>query len=82
MSSFGELLKRASPNFVEIKSYMHIGRSINRLDRDNMLDMDEIRYFASQILKNDDTLLFMDESEISRIVVLHNNQKLTNRFIN
>lgn len=79
---FSKLINISQPNFIEIKSYMHIGRSINRLDRYNMLDMDEIRYFASQILKNDDTLLFMDESEISRIVVLHNNQKLTNRFIN
>ncbi len=60
---------------------MHVGRSINRLERGNMLTMDEVRYFASQLLKNDNKLFVMDESEMSRIVVLQNNQKMTNRMI-
>jgi len=81
LSGFNKLIDISNPNFVEIKSYMHVGRSINRLERGNMLTMDEVRYFASQLLKNNNKLFVMDESEMSRIVVLQNNQKMTNRMI-
>ena len=79
--AFASMLKHASPNFVEIKSYMHVGRSINRLERDNMLDMDEVRHFASELAKKSGIFSIMDESFISRIVVLQNQERLIDRWI-
>lgn len=74
--AFAAMLKESSPNFVEIKSYMHIGRSTNRLEHENMLDMDEVRYFASELAKQSGIFSVMDESFVSRIVVLQNQDRL------
>jgi len=79
--AFASLLKMSSPNFVEIKSYMHVGRSINRLDHENMLDMDEIRHFATELAKKSEIFSVMDESFISRIVVLQNQDRFIDRWI-
>ena len=73
--SFAKLLKESSPHFVEIKSYMHIGRSTNRLEHENMLDMDEVRNFSSKLAKQSEIFSTMDESFISRIVVLQNKER-------
>lgn len=81
INGFNKIINMSNPNFVEIKSYMHIGRSINRLDEENMLNIDQVRYFASQLLKNNNRFMFMDESIISRIVVLQNREKLIDRII-
>jgi tRNA wybutosine-synthesizing protein 1 len=79
--AFASMLKMSSPNFVEIKSYMHVGRSINRLDHENMLDMDEIRHFATELAKKSEIFSVMDESFISRIVVLQNQERFIERLI-
>jgi tRNA wybutosine-synthesizing protein 1 len=79
--AFASMLKMSSPNFVEIKSYMHVGRSINRLDHENMLDMDEIRHFATELAKKSKIFSVMDESFISRIVVLQNQERFIERLI-
>ena len=78
---FAEIFERSSPHFVEIKSYMHIGRSTNRLERDNMLEMEEVRRFANDVVRHSDTFSVMDESEISRIVVLQNYRRKIDRYI-
>ena len=74
--AFASMLRDSSPNFVEIKSYMHIGRSTNRLEHENMLDMDEVRNFASKLAEQSKIFSVMDESYISRIVVLQNQDRL------
>jgi tRNA wybutosine-synthesizing protein 1 len=79
--TFAKILEQSSPHFVEIKSYMHIGRSTNRLDRENMLEMDEVRKFSEEIAKQSKIFSVMDESYISRIVVLQNNKRSIDRFI-
>jgi len=78
---FAAMLKNASPHFIEIKSYMHIGRSTNRLERDNMLEFDEVRKFSEEIVKQSGIFSIMDESIVSRIVVLQNNERFVNRWI-
>ncbi len=70
----------ASPHFVEIKSYMHIGRSTNRLERESMLEMEEVRAFADTVSARGEFSV-MDESYISRIVVLQNRRRFTDRWI-
>ena len=81
ISAFSKMLEQSSPHFVEIKSYMHIGRSTNRLDRENMLEMDEIRKFSEELAKKSHIFSIMDESFISRIVVLQNNKRKIDRLI-
>jgi len=78
---FTEMFDKSNPHFIEIKSYMHIGRSTNRLEHENMLDMDQVRSFAANVSKHSDRFSLMDESEISRIVILQNKERFTDRYI-
>ncbi len=81
IEGFAKLLEQSSPHFVEIKSYMHIGRSINRLEHENMLEMEEVRKFSEKLVKQSRIFSIMDESYVSRIVVLQNNKRNIERFI-
>lgn len=82
VQEFASMFERASPHFVEIKSYMHIGRSTNRLEHDHMLEMDEVREFAQNVVKLCGyTFSVMDESFVSRISVLQNRKRFTDRWI-
>lgn len=79
--AFASMLQQASPHFIEIKSYMHIGRSTNRLEHSNMLEMDEVRKFSEEIAKQSQIFSIMDESLVSRIVILQNNHRVIDRWI-
>ena len=81
VNEFAELMKKGNPHFIEIKSYMHIGMSTQRLERSDMLEMDEIRNYSNLLCKSLARLSIMDESEISRIVVLQNLERFTKRWI-
>lgn len=78
---FVNLINKANPHFIEVKSYMHIGMSTNRLEHNNMLDVEEVREFTSNLQKTLQGYNIMDESEISRIVVLQNQKRYTDRWI-
>jgi tRNA wybutosine-synthesizing protein 1 len=78
---FAQIVSRANPHFVEIKSYMHIGMSVQRLEKNNMLEMSEIRTFVDYLVNKLPSFFIMDESEISRIVVLQNQGRYTKRYI-
>ncbi len=60
---------------------MHVGRSTNRLEHENMLDMEEVKKFSESIVKHSDMFSVMDESYVSRIVILQNNQRNIDRWI-
>jgi len=79
--AFASMIKQASPNFIEIKSYMHIGRSTNRLEHSNMLEMHEVREFSEDVAKKSQIFSVMDESLVSRIVILQNNERVIDRWI-
>ena len=49
---YAELIKKASPDFVEIKAYMCVGSSRHRLTPDNMPTFDEVKSFAQKIGEN------------------------------
>ena len=78
---FAEMFRRSSPHFIEIKSYMHIGRSTNRLEHSDMLDMQEVRDFSNMAAEQSGIFSVMDESYVSRISVLQNNSRPIDRFI-
>jgi len=79
--AFTQMFDKSNPHFIEIKSYMHIGRSTNRLEHENMLDMSEVRNFASGVTQYSNRFSVMDESEISRIVILQNKKRFTDRYL-
>ncbi|MDE1862126.1 MAG: 4-demethylwyosine synthase TYW1 [Thaumarchaeota archaeon] len=78
---YSEMVKRGNTHFIEIKSYMHVGRSTNRLAYSDMLDMSEIRSFSGMLARQSGIYSVMDESEISRIVVLQNMRRFKDRLI-
>jgi len=79
--AFASMIKRSSPHFIEVKSYMHIGRSTNRLERAHMLEFDEVKRFASELALQSKIFSVMDESDVSRIVVLQNQERFIDRWI-
>ena len=79
--AFAKMLEESSPHFVEIKSYMHVGRSTNRLERENMLEMEEVKNFSKEIVNQSKNFSIMDESYVSRIVILQNNERSIDRWI-
>jgi tRNA wybutosine-synthesizing protein 1 len=82
IEELAEMMRQANPHFIELKSYMHIGMSTQRLEKNNMLEMSEIRNFTSQLHDKLADFSIMDESEISRVIVLQNHKRYINRWIN
>jgi len=66
---YAELIKKASPDSVEPKAYMHVGFSRLRLGFGNMPTHQEIRGFATQ-LANETSYSLIDEAPESRVVLL------------
>jgi tRNA wybutosine-synthesizing protein 1 len=81
VDEFAEMMQQGNPHFIELKSYMHIGMSTQRLEAENMLEMKEIRSLSEQMCSKLQGYSIMDESEISRIVVLQNLRRHTDRWI-
>jgi tRNA wybutosine-synthesizing protein 1 len=48
---YARLIARAEPDFVELKAYMHLGRSRDRLTREAMPSHEEILQFAGELSK-------------------------------
>ena len=66
---FSKILEEARPDFVEVKAYMHLGRSRLRLDRGSMPEHAEILEFASELAKLIDYEMIADVSP-SRVALL------------
>lgn len=81
IDEIAQLVRDGNPHFIELKSYMHIGMSTQRLEKDNMLEMEEIRTLALKLHDANPMFSIMDESEISRIVVLQNHDRYAKRWI-
>ncbi|MEM2991156.1 MAG: 4-demethylwyosine synthase TYW1 [Halobacteria archaeon] len=73
--SYGKLIAKAEPDYVEVKAYMHLGFSRKRLERSAMPSHSEIADFANKIAVEMNYKI-ADESEISRVVVLSRDGKL------
>ena len=67
--SYAKLIEKASPTYVEVKAYMHVGSSRERLGRENMPSHKEVREFALEIAKNCNYYL-KDEQKESYVVLL------------
>ncbi len=69
VKQYAELIRKAAPDFVEVKSYMHVGYSQKRLKQENMPIHSEVLAFAEKLAK----LLgwkVRDQNEKSRVALL------------
>ena len=69
VEEYAKLIEKANPDYVEIKAYMCVGSSRDRLTLDNMPTFDEVKSFAKKIGDECGKEL-VNESEISRVVLL------------
>ena len=74
IKEYAELIKKASPNFVEVKSFMSVGFSRKRLGYETMPNFQEIQDYAKQLAK-ETKLKVLDSHEFSRIILLGRNKK-------
>ncbi len=63
------IVKKAKPDFVEAKAYMHLGHSRLKLERSAMPEHEEVRDFAEELAKLTGYRI-SDESRVSRVVLL------------
>ena len=66
---YADLILKAEPDFIEAKSYMHVGESQKRLKKENMPSMEDIRIFAKRLAE----LVgyeYKDEDLASRVALL------------
>jgi tRNA wybutosine-synthesizing protein 1 len=66
---WAKTIEIAKPMFVEVKAYMHVGFSKDRLKMENMPIHSEVKEFAKEIIKHSDYKI-VDEHERSRVVLL------------
>lgn len=78
---FADMMKRGNPHFIEVKSYMHVGYSNQRLEKSDMMEMSEVREYANSLANAVGCYKFMDESIISRVVVLQNTERYLDRLV-
>jgi len=66
---YASILQDSGATFVEVKGYMYLGYSRNRLKRENMPEHEVIRAFAESIAAASDYAV-KDENRLSRVVCL------------
>ena len=66
---YAKLIEKADPDFVEVKAYMCVGSSRERLTPDNMPTIHEVKDFAQKI-GDECGRKIVNESEVSRVVLL------------
>jgi len=69
---YGKIILRASPDYVEVKAYMLVGASRERLTLDNMPRHEEVKSFAEKVAEVSGYSV-KDEKEDSRVVLLSKN---------
>jgi len=70
IKEYAELIKKASPLFIEVKSFMHVGFSKERLSYKQMPLHKEIKEFSEKLLEFLPEYKFLDEKTESRVVLL------------
>lgn len=70
LKEYSVLIKKASPDFVEVKSYMAVGFARKRLGCERMPSHEEVKNYAKKLLKFLPEYQFLDEKKESRVVLL------------
>jgi len=69
IKGFSRLIELGEPTYIEVKAYMHVGASRDRLSRENMPTHEEVREFAER-LSQAVGYPIRSESKPSRVVLL------------
>lgn len=72
--AFARIINAASPDFVEIKSYMRLGYSRHRLLPENMPSFSQVQEFTALTLNHLKGYVLEGEDEASRITLLKSSQ--------
>lgn len=76
IKDFAKLIIKAKPNFIEVKSYMAIGFSRERLGYDLMLSHSEIKEYTKRLSKKlGKGYKILDEHKLSRVVLIGKDRK-------
>jgi len=67
---YAKLIQKAQPDFIEVKAYMWVGYSRQRLEQKNMPRHEEVKDFSKEILKHIKNYKLKDEKKESRVVLL------------
>jgi len=70
LPEYAAILERSKADFIEIKSYMYIGLSRNRLKEENMAPHSYVKQWAERLLSLLPSYRLENEDETSRIVLL------------
>lgn len=81
IKDFAELIEKANPHFIEIKSYMHVGYSKSKLKEEHMITLEEIKRWALKLQEKLTNFDYMDEDQDARIVILRNKERSVERWI-
>ena len=77
--NYAKIIEKAKPKFIEVKAYMNVGFSKQRLEYKNMPTHQEVKEFA-RLIAQKANLKKIDEQERSRVVLLMK-KDMKNRFI-
>lgn len=79
IKEYVKLIKKANPEFIEVKSYMAIGFSRTRkgLGYEKMLSHEEIKEFSKKLVDNlkKEKFKILDEHKLSRVVLIGKDKK-------
>ncbi len=70
---YAEMILKGDPDFIEVKGYMHVGESRERLQRENMPLHEEIVHFCKSLEKHLPGYELMSEHIPSRVVLFAKN---------
>jgi tRNA wybutosine-synthesizing protein 1 len=79
VKGFAKLIELAEPTYIEPKAYMHVGRSIERLSRENMPTFREVAEFSKK-LADEVGYDLVSYSKASRVTLLSKLRKSTIRY--
>ena len=68
---YAKLIKRANPDFIEVKSYVNIGESQKQLEKDNQCDFKQVQEISKDLCKCVD-FDYSDDAANSKICLLKN----------
>jgi tRNA wybutosine-synthesizing protein 1 len=74
INEYAEIIKRAKPDFVEVKGFMSVGYARQRIGYDKMPLHNEIKEFSKKLSKAS-SLKILDEKKESRVVLLGKSKK-------
>ncbi len=70
LNGYKNLIERGSPDFIEVKGYMHVGASREFLERENMPMHNEVDDFTKKLIEELDDYEIVSEHTASRVLCL------------